>query len=161
MTTTEETSSRPSAPGAIEANGINVIAESERKGTPAGLFWPWCASNVSVLAVSYGAFVLGFGIGLWQALAATVVGTVVSFFLVGLVSIAGKRGSAPTLTLSRAAFGKDGNILPCLVLLRPPGRLGDRARRPLDAGDRHRLRAAGLVRTATAPRSPPSWWSRW
>ena len=115
MTTTEETSSRPSAPGAIETNGINVIAENERKGTPAGLFWPWCASNVSVLAVSYGAFVLGFGIGLWQALAATVVGTVVSFFLVGLVSIAGKRGSAPTLTLSRAAFGKDGNILPCLV----------------------------------------------
>ena len=38
----------------IEANGINVIAESERKGTSAQLFWPWCASNVSVLAVSYG-----------------------------------------------------------------------------------------------------------
>ncbi len=37
----------------IEANGINVIDESERKGTPAQLFWPWCASNVSVLAVSY------------------------------------------------------------------------------------------------------------
>ena len=29
-----------------------------------------------MLAVSYGAFVLGFGIGLWQALAATVVGAV-------------------------------------------------------------------------------------
>ena len=45
---------RPPA-GRIEANGINVIDESERKGT-AGLFWPWSASNISVLAVSYGAF---------------------------------------------------------------------------------------------------------
>ncbi len=115
MTTTEETTPRPSAPGAIEANGINVIAESERKGTPAGLFWPWCASNVSVLAVSYGAFVLGFGIGLWQALIGATIGAVVSFFLVGLVSIAGKRGSAPTLVLSRAPFGRWGNSLPCLV----------------------------------------------
>jgi nucleobase:cation symporter-1, NCS1 family len=66
MTTTESHRlPEPAAPKGIEANGINVIDESERKGTPAGLFWPWCASNISVLAVSYGAFVLGFGIGLW------------------------------------------------------------------------------------------------
>ncbi len=117
MTAIDESSPRkaPATPGAIEANGINVIKESERKGTPAELFWPWCASNISVLAVSYGAFVLGFGIGLWQALIAAFVGAVASFLLVGLVSIAGKRGSAPTLTLSRAAFGRAGNTLPCLV----------------------------------------------
>jgi len=127
MSTIEETSPTPQDPGsaeagtpattrrAVEANGINVIDESERRGTPAGLFWPWCASNISVFAVSYGAFVLGFGIGLWQAILAAAVGAVVSFFLVGLVSIAGKRGSAPTLTLSRAAFGRWGNTLPCLV----------------------------------------------
>ena len=99
----------------IEANGINVIDESERKGTPAQLFWPWCASNVSVLAVSYGSFVLGFGLSLTQALVAAVVGAVLSFLLVGLVSIAGKRGSAPTLVLSRAAFGRFGNTLPGAV----------------------------------------------
>jgi len=99
----------------IEANGINVIDESERKGTPAQLFWPWCASNVSVLAVSYGSFVLGFGLSLTQALVAAVLGAVLSFLLVGLVSIAGKRGSAPTLVLSRAAFGRFGNTLPGAV----------------------------------------------
>ena len=104
------------SPGlAIEANGINVIDESERKGTPAQLFWPWCASNVSVLAVSYGSFVLGFGLSLTQALVASVLGAVLSFLLVGLVSIAGKRGSAPTLVLSRAAFGRFGNTLPGAV----------------------------------------------
>jgi purine-cytosine permease-like protein len=101
--------------GPIETNGINVIDESERKGSSSSLFWPWAAANISVLAVSYGAFVLGFGIGLTQALVATVIGAVASFFLVGLVSIAGKRGSAPTLVLSRAAFGRAGNGFPGAV----------------------------------------------
>src|SRR3954468_7363383 len=110
-----DTQQVPRRAGAIETNGINVIDESERKGRSASLFWPWCASNISVLAVSYGSFVLGFGISLTQALVASVIGAVVSFFLVGLVSIAGKRGSAPTLVLSRAPFGRWGNTLPALV----------------------------------------------
>ncbi len=109
------TRSAPPAPGAIEANGINVIDESERKGTAAGLFWPWTASNISVLAVSYGAFILSYGVSLAQAVVAGVVGIVVGFLLVGLVSIAGKRGSAPTLILSRAPFGRWGNSLPGIV----------------------------------------------
>ena len=105
---------RPSAPR-IEAYGTDVIAESDRKGRPADLFWPWCAANISVFAVSFGSFVIGFGINLWQSLAAAVIGTVVGFLLVGFVSVAGKRGSAPTLVLSRAAFGTRGNLLPGVV----------------------------------------------
>ncbi len=100
---------------AIERNGINVIDESERKGHARDLFWPWCAANISVFGVSYGSFVLGFGIGAWQGIIAGVVGVVLSFLLVGLVSLAGKRGSAPTMVLSRAAFGVRGNSFPSLV----------------------------------------------
>ena len=36
----------------IEANGINVITDAERKGRPRDLFWPWFAANVSVLGLS-------------------------------------------------------------------------------------------------------------
>ncbi|MBA3232636.1 MAG: cytosine permease [Propionibacteriales bacterium] len=99
----------------IERNGINVISEDERKGIPRDLFWPWCAANISVFGVSYGSFVLGFGINGWQAVVAGVVGVVLSFLLVGLVSLAGRRGSAPTMMLSRAAFGVRGNSVPSLV----------------------------------------------
>lgn len=99
----------------VEDNGINVIAAEERKGRATQLFWPWCAANISVLSISYGSFLLGFGIGFWQALLAGVVGTVASFLLVGFVSLAGKRGSAPTMVLSRAAFGVRGNALPSAV----------------------------------------------
>ncbi|MGI8434695.1 MAG: purine-cytosine permease family protein [Nocardioidaceae bacterium] len=99
----------------VERNGINVIAEDERHGQPRDLFWPWCGANISVFGVSYGSFVLGFGINGWQAVIAGVVGVVLSFLLVGLVSLAGRRGSAPTMVLSRAAFGVRGNSLPTLV----------------------------------------------
>ena len=99
----------------IEANGINVIADEERKGEPRELFWPWFAANVSVLGISYGAFVLAFGVSFWQGLIAGVIGIVLSFLLCGFVALAGKRGSAPTMVLSRAAFGVRGNGLPSLL----------------------------------------------
>src|SRR5512135_538289 len=102
-------------PMQIEMNGINVISDSERKGHPRDLFWPWFAANVSVLGLSYGAFVLGFGISFWQALIVGVVGIVLSFLACGFVALAGKRGSAPTMVLSRAAFGFNGNKLPAVV----------------------------------------------
>ena len=68
-----------------------------------------------MLAVSYGYFVLGNGVSFWQGLLAGVLGIVVSFLFVGLVALAGKRGSAPTMVLSRAAFGVVGNALPSAV----------------------------------------------
>ena len=57
----------PDAQYKIEANGINVITDAERKGSPRSLFWPWFAANVSVLGLSYGSFELGFGISFWPA----------------------------------------------------------------------------------------------
>ena len=104
-----------SHPLQIEANGINVITDAERKGHPRDLFWPWFAANISVLGLSYGAFLLAFGISFWQAVVVGVVGIIVSFLLCGFIAIAGKRGSAPTMVLSRAAFGVRGNKLPTVI----------------------------------------------
>jgi len=99
----------------VETNGTNVIAESERKGTPRDLLWPWTAASISVFGIAYGAYALGYGVSFWQALVAGVVGVVLAGVVAGLVAIAGKRGSAPTLVLSRAAFGVTGNKVPALV----------------------------------------------
>jgi purine-cytosine permease-like protein len=99
----------------VEQNGINVISEAERKGSPRDLFWPWFGANVSVLAISYGSFIVGFGVSFWQATIAAVVGIVLSFALCGVVALAGKRGSAPTMVLSRAAFGVTGNAVPTFL----------------------------------------------
>jgi purine-cytosine permease-like protein len=99
----------------LELNGTNIIDESERKGAASSLFWPWCGANVSLLALSYGAFFLGFGISFYQATVAAILGTVLSFLLVGFSSLAGKKSNAPTMVLSRAAFGVKGNVIPGLL----------------------------------------------
>ena len=99
----------------LELNGTNVIQESERGGKASSLFWPWCGANVSLLALSYGSFFLGFGISFWQATIAAFLGTVLSFLLVGVSSLAGKKSNAPTMVLSRAAFGVKGNLFPGLL----------------------------------------------
>lgn len=96
----------------VELNGPNVIVETERSGSARSLFWPWAGANVSLLALSYGAFFLGFGISFRQATAAAIIGTLGSFLLVGVSSLAGKRSNAPTMVLSRASFGVRGSILP-------------------------------------------------
>ncbi|WP_373887099.1 purine-cytosine permease family protein [Acidipropionibacterium jensenii] len=99
----------------IEMTGIEIIEESERTALPRNLFLPWFASNISVFGMSYGSFVLGFGISFWQATLAAVLGVVISFAFCGVIAIAGKRGSAPTMVASRAAFGVQGNKVPGII----------------------------------------------
>ena len=99
----------------VETTGIEIIEESARTASPRDLFWPWFAANVSVFGISYAAFVLGFGISFWQSVLVTVVGVVVSFVLCGVIAIAGKRGSAPTMILSRAPFGVLGQKVPGVI----------------------------------------------
>ena len=101
--------------GVIETAGIEIIAESERTAKPRDLIWPWFAANVSVFGMSYGSYLLGFGISFLQATIVAVIGIVISFLLCGLVAIAGKRGSVPTMVLSRAAFGVHGQKVPGVV----------------------------------------------
>src|ERR1700678_3307627 len=112
---TDATGTAELRPLQVEANGINVISESERKGHPRDLFWPWFAANISVLGLSYGSFLLGFSISFWQAAIVGLAGIVLSFLPWGFIAVAGKRGSAPTMVLSRAAFGVNGNKLPTVI----------------------------------------------
>ncbi|MGQ4495702.1 purine-cytosine permease family protein [Dermabacteraceae bacterium P13115] len=99
----------------IEKTGIEIIAEGERTAKPRDLFWPWFAANVSVFGMSYGAFVLGFGVSVAQGALVALVGVTLSFLLCGIIAVAGKRGSAPTMVLSRAAFGFHGQKVPGIV----------------------------------------------
>jgi NCS1 family nucleobase:cation symporter-1 len=99
----------------IETNGINVVPDAERHGRPSELFWVWCAANISILAVVYGVIIVSFGLNLWQSILSGVVGTLLSFLLVGFVGVAGKRSGAPTFALSRSPFGLLGNVLPTIT----------------------------------------------
>lgn len=103
--------------GAVEQRGIEPVPEAERNGHPLQLFWVWFAANISILGIPLGATLVALGMNIWQALIVAIVGAFGSFALVGLISIAGRRGGAPSLTLSRAIFGVRGNIGPTIVSL--------------------------------------------
>ncbi|MFC9669794.1 purine-cytosine permease family protein [Streptomyces sp. NPDC056949] len=102
--------------GTVETRGIEPVPDSERRGHASQMFWTWFAANISILGLPLGATLVAFrGLNIWQAVLVAVVGSVGSFALVGALSLAGKKGGAPALTLSRAVFGQRGNHGPTLV----------------------------------------------
>ncbi|WP_300724567.1 cytosine permease [Pseudomonas sp.] len=104
--------------GQLETRGIDPIPESECRGNPQQLFWVWFAANISILGLPLGATLVAFHhLSIWQVLIVAMIGAGGSFALVGVVSIGGRRGRAPSLTLSRAIFGIRGNLGPTLVSL--------------------------------------------
>jgi nucleobase:cation symporter-1, NCS1 family len=109
--------STTTAEGALETRGIEPVPADERTGRPSQLFWVWFAANISILGLPLGATLVAMGLTVWQAVLVAAIGSVGSFAIVGVVSIAGRRGGAPGLTLSRAVFGTRGNIGPTAVSL--------------------------------------------
>ncbi|WP_432072162.1 cytosine permease [Streptomyces wuyuanensis] len=99
--------------GAMETRGLEPVPDGERTGHVRELFPTWVAANISVLLLTMGAGLIVFnGLNIWQVLVVGVTAPVVSYGLVGLISLAGKRGGAPGMALSRAVFGQRGNLFP-------------------------------------------------
>ncbi|GGN76340.1 allantoin permease [Streptomyces albiflavescens] len=98
---------------ALETRGIEPVPHSERTARTRDLFPTWVAANISVLLLTMGATLAAtYGLNFWQALVVGVAAPIVSYGLVGLIGIAGRRGGAPGMALSRAVFGQRGNLLP-------------------------------------------------
>ncbi|MFE5661252.1 cytosine permease [Streptomyces sp. NPDC056517] len=103
--------------GAMETRGLEPVPDAERTGRVRELFPTWVAANISVLLLTMGAGLIVFnGLNFWQVLAVAVAAPVLSYGIVGLISIAGKRGGAPGMALSRAVFGQRGNLFPCALI---------------------------------------------
>ena len=81
------------------------------------MFWLWFAANASLLSIGLGAAIFGLGMSLRQSIVATLAGIALSFFPLGLSTLAGKRSGQPTMVVSRATFGLVGNVLPSLLSL--------------------------------------------
>ncbi|MFF2727245.1 purine-cytosine permease family protein [Streptomyces sp. NPDC058008] len=101
----------------MENRGLDPVPDHERTGRVRSLFPTWVTANMTVLLLTLGAGLTVFNrLNLWQVLAVAVTAPVLSFGLVGLVSVAGKRGGAPGMALSRAVFGQRGNLFPGALL---------------------------------------------
>lgn len=101
----------------VERAGPEPTALELRAGRATRLFWLNFAAGSSVLGVAVGALVLAAGASPRQAVVAVLVGVVLSFFPLGVVTVAAARSGQPTMIASRATFGLVGNAVPALLAL--------------------------------------------
>jgi nucleobase:cation symporter-1, NCS1 family len=99
----------------VEVYGADEIPLEDLHGTARELFWLWFTANMAMVSFVYGIVLAGYALNLWQGLFVLLVGVGGSFVLVSILSLAGTCGHRPMLALSRASFGKTGNIFPSLV----------------------------------------------
>ena len=98
--------------GAIETNDVAPIPAGERHGKPWHLFTVWSSPNLEFATVFVGALAIGFGLNIWQGIAAIVVGNALAGITHGILSTWGPEAGLPQMVLGRNAFGKWGNLIP-------------------------------------------------
>jgi NCS1 nucleoside transporter family len=97
----------------VEPGGVEYIALRERHGEPIQLFWTWLSPNLEFATIFVGVIAITlFGLNVWQAATAILVGTALGSLTHGVLSAWGPRYGVPMMVLSRAPFGFLGNALP-------------------------------------------------
>jgi NCS1 nucleoside transporter family len=97
----------------VEPGGVEYIALRERHGKPIDLFWTWLSPNLEFATVFIGTItVVLFGLNLWQAATAIIIGTALGSLTHAVLSSWGPKFGVPMMVESRGAFGFLGNILP-------------------------------------------------
>lgn len=99
----------------IEVHGLDPIPDEHRHGKPQELLWTWLGGNLNYVAITTGALTIIFGLRLWQALLAVVLGSIAGAIVLGLCSIFGPRTATATSVNTRAAFGLNGNYPAALL----------------------------------------------
>jgi NCS1 nucleoside transporter family len=97
----------------VEPGGVEYIALKERHGKPIDLFYTWLSPNLEFATIFVGFIaVLFFGLNLWEAATAIIIGSALGSVTMAVLSSWGPRFGVPMMVESRAAFGFLGNILP-------------------------------------------------
>ena len=97
----------------IETNDVSPISAGERHGKAWHLFTVWSSPNLEFATVFIGFLaVIVFGLNVWHAILAVVVGNTLAAITHGVLSTWGPKAGLPQMILSRSAFGKLGNLIP-------------------------------------------------
>lgn len=80
------------------------------------LFWAWWAVGSPIVGILVGAWLVGQGLNLSQAITVSVIGVVLASLPVLVGTVKGIRYGLPTLVSARAAYGLVGNVVPSIVM---------------------------------------------
>jgi nucleobase:cation symporter-1, NCS1 family len=93
----------------VESHGIDPIPAAERHGRPRELALLWAGAFVNYASLLTASYLTGsFGLGVWDGLLATVLGTVAGALILGLLSNTGPRSGLPQIVFTRRVFGRRG-----------------------------------------------------
>ena len=96
--------------GQIERRGVEAIPAAERHGRPRDLAFLWAGAFVNYASLFTASLLTTYyGLGVWDGLVATVIGTVTAALILGLLSNTGPRSGLPQIIFTRSIFGLRGS----------------------------------------------------
>ena len=96
--------------GQIERRGVEAIPPADRHGRPRELAFLWAGAFVNYASLFTASLLTTYyGLGVWDGLVATVVGTVAAALILGLLSNSGPRSGLPQIIFTRSIFGLRGS----------------------------------------------------
>ena len=113
-----ETVERADAFGQVESHGIDAIPDKERHGTPRELAFLWAGAFVNYASLFTASLLTTYyGLGVWDGLAATTLGTIAAAVILGLLSNTGPRSGLPQIVFTRGIFGRRGSYVGAALTL--------------------------------------------
>ena len=93
----------------VEERGIEPVPDRERHGQARELGFLWAGAFLNYGSVLTASLATSFfGLGVWDGLAATILGTVAGAVVLGLLSHTGPRSGLPQIAFTRRVFGEGG-----------------------------------------------------
>src|SRR5258706_15920191 len=104
--------------GQIESHGIDAIPDAERHGRPRELGFLWAGAFVNYASLFTASLLTTYyGLGVWDGLAATTLGTIAAAVILGLLSNTGPRSGLPQIVFTRGIFGRRGSYIGAALTL--------------------------------------------
>src|ERR1700737_1759724 len=104
--------------GKVESNGIEPIPAAERHGRPRELAFLWSGAFVNYASLFTASLLTTYyGLGVWDGLAATALGTLAAAVILGLLSNTGPRSGQPQIVFTRGIFGLRGSYIGAALTL--------------------------------------------
>jgi NCS1 nucleoside transporter family len=102
----------------VETRTIQHIPLDERHGRASQLFTIWFGSNIMLLTVATGVIAtVAYGLPVWAAVLALVVGNVVGGVVMALHAAQGPQMGVPQMLQTRAQFGSYGSLLVVVIVV--------------------------------------------
>ena len=93
----------------VEASGSEAIPQSARRGRPRDLGFLWAGAFVNYASLLTASLLTTFyGLGVWDGLTATMLGTIAGALILGLLSNTGPASGLPQIVYTRRIFGAAG-----------------------------------------------------